>query len=134
MIEGNPLFVTFIQDIIQGVFLVAGAAIASGWVTAAITQVLKIRAIRIPAEKYPVPVAIVLSLATSAGAVYVTGLVDLVGWVSWIIMAVATLYVATQSYDVVKNAVAQIKHPDTAASTAPHADETRIPPPGPGPS
>jgi hypothetical protein len=129
----SPLFTTFIQDIIQAVFLVAGAAIASGFVTAAITQLLKWEAIKIPAEKYPVPVAVVLSVLTSGAAVYLTGLVDLVGWTSYVVMAVATLFVSTQTYQVVKNAVDQIKNPEISASTAPGNPEPNpLPPPTDG--
>lgn len=125
----NPIFFSFIQDIIQAVFVLAGAALASGFITAAITQLLKWEAIKIPAEKYPIPVAAVLSLGTSAAAVYMTGLVQLVGWPSYVIMVIATLFVASQSYQVVKNAVDQIKHPATSASTAPDNPEDNVLPP-----
>lgn len=126
----SPLFTAFIQDIVSAVFTIAGAALASGFVTAAITQLLKWEAIRIPAEKYPVPIAAVLSIGTSAAAVWATGLVQLVGWPSYVIMALATLFVSTQTYQIVKNAVDQIKHPDHSASTAPlNPEPNPLPPP-----
>lgn len=125
----SPVFISFVQDLFQGVFVIAGAAIASGFITTAITQALKWEAIKIPAEKYPVPVAVILSIGTSAAAVYLTGLVDLIGWTSWLVMAVATLFVSTQTYKIVKDAVDQLKHPLTSASTAPANPEDNVLPP-----
>ena len=129
-LSGQAIWTQFIQDIISGVFVVAGAALASGVITTLITQALKWEAIKIPAQKYPVPVAVVLSIITSGAAVWMTGLVDLVGWISWLVMAVATLLVSTQTYKVVKDMVDQIKHPETSASTAPGNPEPNpLPPP-----
>lgn len=128
-LSGQAVWTQFIQDIISGVFLVAGAAIASGVITTLVTQALKWEAIKVPAQKYPVPVAVVLSIVTSGAAVWMTGLVDLVGWVSWAVMAVATLLVSTQTYKIVKDLVDQIKHPDTSASTAPGNPEDNVLPP-----
>lgn len=132
-LSGQAVWTQFIQDIISGVFVVAGAALASGVITTLVTQALKWEAIKIPAQKYPVPVAIVLSIITSGAAVWMTGLVDLVGWISWAVMAVATLLVSTQTYKVVKDLVDQIKHPETSASTAPGNPEPNpLPPPTDG--
>ena len=129
-LSGQAIWTQFIQDIISGVFVVAGAALASGVITTLITQALKWEAIKIPAQKYPVPVAVVLSIITSGAAVWMTGLVDLVGWISWLVMAVATLLVSTQTYKVVKDMVDQIKQPETSASTAPGNPEPNpLPPP-----
>ena len=128
-LTGQAVWTQFIQDIIGGVFAVAGAALASGVVTTLLTQALKWEAIKIPAQKYPVPVAVILSVITSGAAVWMTGLVELVGWVSWVVLAFATLFVSTQTYKIVKEAVDQIKHPNTSASTAPGNPEDNVLPP-----
>lgn len=93
--------------VVQQIFTVAAAALASGIVTSLLTQALKWKAIKIPAQKHPVVVAAVLSLIVSAGAVYLLGAVLLTSVVSYIVFSAATLLVATQSYDVVKKAIEQ---------------------------
>lgn len=93
--------------IVQQIFTVAAAALASGVVTSLLTQALKWKAIKVPAQKYPVAVAAVLSLVVSAGAVYLLNVVPFAGIVSYLVFSAATLLVATQSYDVVKKAIEQ---------------------------
>jgi len=93
--------------IVQQIFTVAAAALASGVITTLLTQALKWKAIKIPAQKYPVVVAAVLSLIVSAGAVFLLGAIPLVSWVSYLVFSAATLLVATQSYDIVKKAIEQ---------------------------
>lgn len=94
-------------SVVQQIFTVAAAALASGIVTSLLTQALKWKAIKVPAQKYPVVVAAVLSLIVSAGAVYLLGAILLTSVVSYIVFSAATLLVATQSYDVVKKAIEQ---------------------------
>lgn len=91
------------------IFYVAGAAIASGWLTAGLTQVLKWKLIAVPAQKYPTIVAGILAFLLAIPAVYLTGLVEIAGWASYVVIAVAGLFVATQSYDTIKKAIEQIK-------------------------
>jgi len=91
------------------IFYVAATALASGWFTSALTQVLKWKLIAIPATKYPTIVATILSFIVAVPAVYLTGLVEIAGWASYVVIAVASLFVATQSYDTVKKAIEQIK-------------------------
>jgi len=98
-----------VVDAVQQVFVVAALAVANGGVTALLTQALKWRAIAVPAQKYPVPVAIVLSLITSAFVVWAMGSIVLTGIVGWVVFSFATLLVSTQSYDIVKKAIEQIK-------------------------
>lgn len=91
------------------IFYVAATALASGWLTAALTQLLKWKLIAVPATKYPTVVAGVLAFVLAIPAVYLTGLVEIAGWASYVVIAVAGLFVATQSYDTIKNAILQIK-------------------------
>jgi hypothetical protein len=91
------------------VFYVAATALASGWLTAGLTQVLKWKLISVPATKYPTVVAGILAFVLAIPAVYLTGIVEIAGWVSYVVIAVASLFVATQSYDTIKNAIIQIK-------------------------
>lgn len=96
---------TVVTEIVKQIFMVAGAVIASGTVTTLLTQLLKWRFIPIPAQKYPVTVAVIVSLLVSAGALLTLNLVVFSGWVSYIIFAGATILVATQSYDLVHDAL-----------------------------
>lgn len=96
-------------EFVQLIFYVATVAIGSGVVTTILTQALKWKAIKIPAQKYPTVVAAILSFIIAVPAVFLTGLVDVVGWVSYVVMGLASLLVATQTYDQVKNAIEQIK-------------------------
>lgn len=91
--------------VVQQIFTVAGAALVSGVVTSLLTQALKWDAVAIPAQKYPVQAAAVLSLIVSAGAVYGLGVVPLVDVFGYIIFSAATLLVATQSYDIARKAI-----------------------------
>lgn len=97
--------VQIIQTVATQIFSIAAAALASGVVTSLITQALKWEAIAIPAERYPVPAAAILSLLVSACAVYLLHAIQLVNLASYIIFSAATLFVATQSYDIVKKAI-----------------------------
>lgn len=91
------------------IFYVAGTAVASGWIAAALTQALKWKLIAVPATKYPTIVAGILAFALAVPAVYLTGLVDIAGWAGYVVMAVASLFVSTQTYDVIKDAIVQVK-------------------------
>lgn len=104
-------------------FDLAAAALASGFIVALLTQLFKWNLFKAPAVKWPVPTAIVLTIFTSAGAVYGLDLV-LDGWVAYVTYAFVTLLVATQSYDLVKASVDQIKQPDPVKRAALKAKPT----------
>lgn len=96
-------------EFVKLIFYVATVAIGSGVITSIVTQALKWKAIKIPAQKYPTIVAAILSFVVAVPAVILTGLVEVVGWVSYLVIALASLLVATQTYDQIKNAIEQIK-------------------------
>jgi fatty acid desaturase len=96
---------TIIIGVVKQIFDVAGVIVASGIITTLITQALKWQAIKIPASKYPVPVAAVLSVLTSLAAVFMLDLVVITSWLSWLVVAGATLLTATQVYDLIHNAI-----------------------------
>lgn len=98
-----------VMDVAKQVFTVAAAALASGVVTSLLTQALKWKAISIPASKYPVPVAAVISLIVAIGAVLLVPGLALTGIVGYIVFSVATLLVAVQSYDTVHGAIVKSK-------------------------
>lgn len=91
-----------VQEILTQIFVLAAAAIASGMITTWLTELLKWDAIKIPAERYPVLTAAVLSTLLSAGSVFMLmgNIVMNFGW--WIIFSFATLLVATQNYEIVR--------------------------------
>lgn len=96
-------------EFVQLTFYVATVALGGGFITSALTQLLKWKFIAVPASKYPTVVAAVLSFIIAVPAVYLTGLVEVVGWLSYLVIGVASLFVATQSYDTVKSAIKQLK-------------------------
>lgn len=86
----------------------AMAAIGSGVAVTVLTQLLKWELIKAPARLWPVPTAVVLSIVVSLAAVYGLGLaLDSVA--NYAVFAVVVLLVATQTYDLVSKAVAQVK-------------------------
>jgi hypothetical protein len=105
------MYQDMVIEIVQIVFIAAGTALANGWLASILTQALKWKAIAYPAQKYPAPTAIALSLILAVPAVYLTGLVAIGGVLSWVIIGVASILVATQSYDTVKTAIDQLKNP-----------------------
>lgn len=96
---------TIVTEVIRQILTLAASVLASGVVTTALTQVLKLEFIKIPAQRYPVHTAAVLSLLVSAGAVFYLQVVPLVNTLSYIVFSGVTLLVATQSYNVVKKAI-----------------------------
>lgn len=100
---------SMIVGLVQQVFVVAAAALGSGVVVMLATQALKWKAISYPAEKIPVPTAIALSIVASAFSVWVLNMVILQTFAGWLVFTVATLLVATQSYDLVWKVVDQVK-------------------------
>jgi hypothetical protein len=95
--------------VMQQVFTLAGAAITSGVITTLLTQALKWKAIAIPATKYPVQVAAVLSLAVSACAVYGLNAIQFDNALAYVTFSLVTLLVSTQSYDLAKEAISRVK-------------------------
>lgn len=88
-----------VAAILNQVFLVVSAIIASGWITNAITELLKIKQFKQIAKKFPVPVAVLTSLIVSALSFFVLNLVELTTWVTYVVYFAGTLAVATLSYD-----------------------------------
>lgn len=99
-------------EFIKLIFYVATVAIGSGWIVTALTQLLKWKAIKIPAQKYPTVIAVILSALLAIPAVFLTGLIEVAGWWSYAVIAVASLFVSVESYDTVKNAILQLKATD----------------------
>jgi hypothetical protein len=98
-----------VVNALHQIYAVAALALASGFVTAGLTQLLKFPWIKWPAEKYPVPTAAGISVILSALAVWTMHAVVLDGILAWLILSGATLFVAAQSYDLVKKAIDQLK-------------------------
>jgi len=107
----DPIQSTQIADVVQQVFTVASAAVASGFITTALTQLLKWKVFAAIGKKYPVPLAVVLSLVVSAASIFLLGSVLLTSVVGYVVFAVATLFVSTQTYELVKKAIQQITAP-----------------------
>lgn len=97
--------------IVNQIITVAGAAVASGFVATAITQLFKWRLFAELGKKYPVPTAIGVSAVVSAGAVYLLNVILLTSVLGYIVFAFVTLLVATQTYDLVKKAVDNLRNP-----------------------
>jgi hypothetical protein len=98
--------------IVNQILTVATAAIASGFVATAVTQLFKWRLFAEVGKKYPVPTAIVVSLVVSAGAIYLLNAILLTSLIGYVIFAFTTLLVATQTYDLVKKAVDNLRNPE----------------------
>lgn len=103
---------TIVAELVKQIITVAGAAIASGFIATAITQIFKWKLFAGLGKKYPVHTAVVVSIATSAGAIYLLNMVLLTSVLGYIVFAVATILVATQTYDLVKKAVDSLKGPE----------------------
>lgn len=88
-----------IQTIVTQVTTIVGAVIASGWITNAITELLKIDLFHRIGKKYPVQSAIVSSLILSGAAIWVLNLVVLTTWLTYVVFVAGTLFVATLTYD-----------------------------------
>lgn len=88
-----------IQTIVTQVTTIVGAVIASGWITNAITEVLKIDLFHRIGKKYPVQSAIVASLILSGAAIWALNLVVLTTWLTYVVFVAGTLFVATLTYD-----------------------------------
>lgn len=101
-----------IHAIVAQIFSIAATVLASGAITTLLTQGLKWKAIAEPAKKYPVPVAVMLSLVVSAAAVYGLNAIPLVNWGSYLVFSAVTLLVATQSYDLVHDQIKKLKATD----------------------
>jgi len=97
-------------EIGKQVFALGSLALASGVITSVFTEILKIDAIKIPAQRYPRATAAVISLGLSAFAVFSLHAVFFTTWISWAIVAGATLFCAFKSYDwILKGLYAKLK-------------------------
>lgn len=105
----NLIDTTFVTEVLRLIFVVAGAAVASGWTASGLTQLLKWKAISYPASKYPAPTAVALSILLAIPAVLLTGMVEIIGLWSYVVIAFSSILVATQTYDTVKKIVDQLK-------------------------
>lgn len=88
-----------VQAVVTQVTTIIGAVIASGWITNAITELLKIERFKAFGKKYPVQVAIVSSLILSGAAIWVLNLVVLTTWLTYVVFVAGTMFVATLTYD-----------------------------------
>lgn len=103
---------TIVAELVQQILTVAAAAIGSGFIATAVTQLFKWNLFANIGKKYPVQTAVVVSVATSAGAIYVLNMVLLTNLIGYVVFAFATILVSTQTYDLVKKAVDALKGPE----------------------
>lgn len=96
-------------NVIQQISLYAGLVLGSGIITTLLTQALKWKAVLAPAKKYPRVVAGIIAVALSAVTVSMLDVFVLQVWVDWVIFGGATFLVATQSYDIVREAIKNAK-------------------------
>lgn len=89
--------------------MLLGAAIASGVGLSAITQLLKAKWVKIPAQKYPRAVTAVLAVLTGLISTLAVGL-ELSSLSSFVVFTVIAFVTSGMSYDVVKRLVAEIKN------------------------
>ena len=92
-------------EIVKQILTYGSLALASGVVTSLLTQALKFEFILAPAKRWPRVVAGIVSAAVSAGAVSMLEVFVLATWVDWVIFGGATFVVATQSYNLVHEAI-----------------------------
>lgn len=85
--------------LVTQVITIVGAVVASGWITNAVVELLKLNTFKKLGKKYPVPVSIITSIVVSAAAIFTLNLVLLTTWLSYVVFAAGTLFVATISYD-----------------------------------
>ncbi len=95
------LFVQIVQQIIT----YGSLALASGVVASLLTQLLKFKFVLAPAKRWPRTVAGIVSAIVSAAAVSTLPQFVLATWIDWVIFAGATFAVATQSYNLVHEAI-----------------------------
>lgn len=94
-----------ISSAVIQIFALAGAGLASSVITILLTQALKWKAIAEPAKRYPRQVAAVLAFSISAAAVYGVNVTPIDNAVAYVVFSLATLLVATQTYDKVREAI-----------------------------
>lgn len=92
-------------EIVKQIMTYGSLALASGVVTSLLTQALKFEFILAPAKRWPRVVAGIISAAVSAAAVSMLEVFVLATWIDWVIFAGATFVVATQSYNLVHEAI-----------------------------
>ena len=92
-------------EVFKQIITYGGLALASGVVTSLLTQALKWQFILAPARRWPRIVAGIISAAVSAGAVAALPHFILGTWIDWVIFGGATFLVATQSYNLVHEAI-----------------------------
>lgn len=95
----------FVIEIAKQIGVIAGVVLASGVTTTLLVQALKWKFVSVPASRYPIPTAIILSLIVSLVAVQMTGLVLLDSVAGWAILFGATILTSTQIYDLVHDRV-----------------------------
>lgn len=103
---------TIIAELVQQVLTVAAAAIGSGFIASAVTQLFKWQLFAGIGKKYPVHTAIVVSVVVSAGAIYALNMILLTNLIGYVVFGFTTILVSTQTYDLVKKAVDSLKGPE----------------------
>ena len=96
-----------LTNILQQILAIGGAALVGGVVTSALTEALKIDAIKVPASRFPKTTAAILSLLFSVAAVYSIQPVDFSNTIGVLVLTGATLFCAVKSYDLVLKALYQ---------------------------
>lgn len=91
--------------VITQILTYATLALGSGVIASLLTQALKFEFVLAPAKRWPRTVAAIVSAALSAGAVYMLDVFVLTTVIDWVVFGVATFIVATQSYNLVHEAI-----------------------------
>ena len=99
------LFVAIVTQILT----YATLALGSGVIASLLTQALKFEFILAPAKRWPRTVAAIVSAALSGAAVYLLDAFVLTTIIDWVVFGVATFIVATQSYNLVHEAIKNAK-------------------------
>lgn len=92
-------------EVVKQIITYGSLALASGVVTSLLTQALKFEFVLAPAKRWPRTVAAIISAAISLGAVSMLEAFVLATWIDWVIFGGATFIVATQSYNLVHEAI-----------------------------
>ena len=100
------LFAAIVTQILTHATLTLG----SGVIASLLTQALKFEFILAPAKRWPRTVAAIVSAALSGAAVYLfDDAFVLATVIDWVVFGIATFIVATQSYNLVHEAIKNAK-------------------------
>lgn len=97
--------------LVTQVVTIVGAVVASGWITNAVVELLKLELFKKVAKRYPVVTSVITSIVISAAAIFTLNLVLLTNALSYIVFAAGTLFVATISYDGIIKKIKETNEP-----------------------